>query len=72
MAGPTFYGRGNPHAAIRIKGSLAPWAIGFRPDLVLGEAYMDGRIVPEDCSIADVLEVLMLNIGEHRPPASCG
>jgi cyclopropane-fatty-acyl-phospholipid synthase len=61
-------GRGNPHATIRIKGALAPWTIGLRPDLVFGMSYMDGRIVPEDCSITDVLEILMLNIGEHRPP----
>jgi cyclopropane-fatty-acyl-phospholipid synthase len=61
-------GRGTPHARIRIKGALAPWRIGLRPDLLCGVSYRDGRIVPEDCSIADILEILMRNIGEHHPP----
>jgi cyclopropane-fatty-acyl-phospholipid synthase len=61
------YGGGEPHAAVRIRGWFTPWAIGLRPDLVFGEAYMDGRLTVEDGSIADVLEILMLNLGAMRP-----
>jgi cyclopropane-fatty-acyl-phospholipid synthase len=36
------YGSGVPKAAIAVHGRRSPWAIGVRPDLALGEAYMDG------------------------------
>jgi cyclopropane-fatty-acyl-phospholipid synthase len=64
------YGSGTPEAAIRLTRRWTPWRVGLRPDLALGEAYMDGQLVPEGCSIADVLEVLLLNLGaSRRPPA---
>src|SRR5215467_3137293 len=64
----TTFGKGNPKAAFRLKGRWTPFKAGLRPDLGIGEAYMDGNLVPEGCSIADVLEVLISNLGAARPP----
>jgi cyclopropane-fatty-acyl-phospholipid synthase len=36
------------------------------PSLTLGEEYMDGGVVPLDCSIYDLLELLVLNVGGSR------
>ena len=36
------YGNGLPKAAMSIHGRWSPWTIGIRPDIALGEAYMDG------------------------------
>jgi cyclopropane-fatty-acyl-phospholipid synthase len=64
----TVYGSGSPKAAMHVHGRWSPWTIGFNPDLVLGEAYMDGRITVEEGTIADVLEVLLLNLGAGHEP----
>ena len=57
------FGSGAPSAAIRIHGRWSPWAIGIHPDLAFGEAYMDGRLTVEQGTIADVLEILLSNLG---------
>jgi cyclopropane-fatty-acyl-phospholipid synthase len=62
------YGCGSPKAQMSIHGAWSPWTIGIRPDLALGEAYMDGQLTVEDGSIADVLEVLMLNMDAGTEP----
>jgi cyclopropane-fatty-acyl-phospholipid synthase len=62
------YGAGGPRAAVKIQGHWTPWAIGLRPDLVFGEAYMDGRMTVEQGTIADVLEILVSNMGMRRLP----
>jgi cyclopropane-fatty-acyl-phospholipid synthase len=62
------YGAGGPRAAVRLHGWLTPWALGSRPELAFGEAYMDGRLTVEEGTIADVLEIMISNIGIHRPP----
>jgi len=62
------YGAGLPLAAIRIQGRRSPWTIGIRPDLVFGEAYMDGRVTVEEGTIADVLEILLSNMGAGAEP----
>jgi len=64
----SIYGSGQPNATIRIHGALSPWTIGIKPDLALGEAYMDGRLTVEDGTIADVLEILLSNIDEGAEP----
>jgi cyclopropane-fatty-acyl-phospholipid synthase len=63
------FGNGVPRAAIRLVGRWTSWEVGFRPDLMFGEAYMDGQLMPEGCTIADVLEVLLSNLGASRPPS---
>lgn len=62
------YGTGLPHAAIRVHGRWSPWTIGVRPDLAFGEAYMDGRVTMEEGTIADVLEILLSNLGAGARP----
>jgi cyclopropane-fatty-acyl-phospholipid synthase len=64
----SIYGSGQPKAAIRVHGALSPWTIGFRPELAFGEAYMDGRVTVEEGTIADVLEILFMNIGAGAEP----
>ena len=54
----SIYGSGSPKAAMSIHGAWSAWTIGIRPDLALGEAYMDGRLTVEDGTIADFLETL--------------
>ena len=56
------YGSGVPRAAIRLADRKAGRELLRNPELKLGELFMEGRIVPEQCSIADVLDVLMLNL----------
>src|SRR6202171_539513 len=62
------YGNGAPRATVRIHGRWSAWTIGFKPDLALGEAYMDGRMTVEDGTIADVLEILISSVGAGRLP----
>jgi cyclopropane-fatty-acyl-phospholipid synthase len=59
----TYGAGGEPRAGIRLTGRWTPWVLGANPDLALGEAFMDGRLTPVDCSIADVLDVLIVNLG---------
>ncbi len=53
----------SPQASVKLHGQWTPLAIGLRPDPVFGEAYMDGRLTVDNCTIADVLEVLLFNLG---------
>jgi cyclopropane-fatty-acyl-phospholipid synthase len=62
------YGSGTPKAAMRLHGRFSPWQIGCRPEIGLGEAYMDGRLTTPEGSIADLLEVLLLNIDLSGDP----
>jgi cyclopropane-fatty-acyl-phospholipid synthase len=62
------YGAGAPHATMKVRGKWTPWSIGFRPDLVFGEAYMDERVTIERGTIADVLAILLINLNAGRPP----
>ena len=62
------FGIGSPHAAIRLSGRWTALALALHPELAVGEAYMDGFLTAEDCDIADVLRVLVLNSCEKYPP----
>jgi cyclopropane-fatty-acyl-phospholipid synthase len=57
-------GTGNP-LALRFATRLAEFGVILNPELKLGESYMDGTLVVEQGSIADVLAVLL---GQTRPP----
>ena len=63
------YGRGGTEAAIRLHGRLTPLSIRMWPELVFGEAYMDGRVTVERGTIADVLEILISNYNRRRQGA---
>ena len=64
------YGNGAPRAAVRFVGSLTPLRIALQPDLAFGEAYMNGRLIVEEGTITDVLEILISNFGLHGLPKS--
>lgn len=59
----TFYrgAKPGPQAGMRIATSAAVRGLILNPGLAFGEAYMDGTITPEGCSLYDLLHVLMLN-----------
>ncbi|MGH6677077.1 MAG: SAM-dependent methyltransferase, partial [Xanthobacteraceae bacterium] len=54
----TFGDGGGPPVAIRFTSASAQRSILLDPELKLGEAYMDGTLVVERGSIADVLAIL--------------
>ncbi len=56
-----------PFATIHVKTEKALKALLLNSGLAFGEGWMDGEIVAVDCSLEDVLGVLMLNIqGSHH------
>lgn len=57
-----------PAATLRFHTRRAVWRVSLSPDLAFGECYMDGSLTAEDCTIHDVLDVLILNMGCHRGP----
>ena len=67
----TFY-RGSddgPSAGLALRDQRAVRRLVLDPGLGLGEAYMDGSLVPENCGIYDLLDLLINNIemgSEHR------
>lgn len=58
----TFAGSPGAHAKIRLHGPTAVRRLAANPALAFGEAYMDGSLVPEGCSIYDVLDLLKANL----------
>ncbi len=67
----TIYGDAKgPAAAVEIRDPATVRRLVRNPALTFGEAYMDGGVVPHECTIHDVLMVLMLNVGRnwHRVP----
>ncbi|HYK78358.1 MAG TPA: cyclopropane-fatty-acyl-phospholipid synthase family protein [Micropepsaceae bacterium] len=64
------FGAGGPRATARLHGRWTPWTVGLRPELAFGEAYMDGRLTVEEGTIADVLEILISNMGTRDLPAN--
>jgi cyclopropane-fatty-acyl-phospholipid synthase len=60
-----------PDLAIRFTDAAAQRALLRNPDLALGELYMQGRLVVEDGSVADVLDLMLGNLhGRPYPAAS--
>ena len=60
-------GTGKP-VAIRFRSHAAERGILFDPEMKFGEAYMDGSVVVEEGSIADVLAVILRQQRDGRPP----
>jgi cyclopropane-fatty-acyl-phospholipid synthase len=60
-------GTGEP-AAIRFRSHAAERGILLDPEMKFGEAYMDGSVVVEEGSIADVLAVILRQQRDGRPP----
>jgi cyclopropane-fatty-acyl-phospholipid synthase len=59
-------GTGKP-VTIRFITRAAEWALVRDPELTFGESYMDGSLLVEQGSIADVLEVLMRQQQDEPP-----
>ncbi|NHN87047.1 SAM-dependent methyltransferase [Acetobacter conturbans] len=65
--GSTAHYRGHrpgPHAAMRFRSTDAERRLLLNPGLGFGEAYMDGTVQPQECSLYDLLRLLMLNAME--------
>ena len=60
-------GTGRPVAA-RFTSKAAELAVMLDPELQLGEAYMDGTLVVEDGSIADLLALVLGQTADGLPP----
>jgi cyclopropane-fatty-acyl-phospholipid synthase len=65
------FGDGAPRVTMRLIGRRTAFFLGLRPELEFGRAYMDGRLVMEEGGIADLLQLLIANLGsvQHRTPA---
>lgn len=50
-----------PQAGVWLKNAAAVRALLFNPGLAFGESYMEGAVAPLDCSLYDLLHLLMLN-----------
>jgi cyclopropane-fatty-acyl-phospholipid synthase len=57
-----------PSATVRIRDEKTLRRLVMNPALTVGEAYMDQGLVPVDCSIHEVLTVLMQNIRHGGVP----
>jgi cyclopropane-fatty-acyl-phospholipid synthase len=64
--GSRTFGTGAPHVAIKLHDKQAARELALRPDLKLGELYMDGRLTVEEGDIAQFLDLLTSNLSRHR------
>ena len=62
------FGSGAPRVTVNLHDRAAMAELALNPELKLGELYMDGRLTVEEGDIADVLSLLMRNIGTGAPP----
>src|SRR5215470_8930120 len=60
-------GSGKP-TAIRFKSHAAERGVLLDPEMKFGQAYMDGSVVVEEGSIADVLAVILRQQRDGKPP----
>ena len=57
-----------PPVVARIADKRTEWRLALNPPLAVGGAYMNGRLVLEQGTIYDLLELLMSNIAPRRWP----
>ena len=57
----TFQGSDGPAAGVHLRTPAAVRGLLLNPGLAFGESYMDGSLVPLDCTLYDLLDVLMHN-----------
>ncbi len=63
------YGNGQGYkAAVRLLTTAAVRGIIINPGLGIGEGYMNGVLVPVDCTIFDLLQLMMSNIRDQTIP----
>ncbi|HEX6120369.1 MAG TPA: cyclopropane-fatty-acyl-phospholipid synthase family protein [Dongiaceae bacterium] len=56
------FGRGEPKVTIRLADRATDLGLSFNPWLKVGEAYMDGKLVIEQGSLYDLIDIGMANI----------
>jgi cyclopropane-fatty-acyl-phospholipid synthase len=57
------FGHGDPRVTIRLADRATDWALSLNPWLKVGEAYMDGKLVIEEGSLYDLIDIGMANTG---------
>ncbi|HET6621695.1 MAG TPA: cyclopropane-fatty-acyl-phospholipid synthase family protein [Dongiaceae bacterium] len=57
------FGRGEPKVTVRLADGATDRALSFNPWLKVGEAYMDGKLVIEQGSLYDLIDIGMANVG---------
>ncbi|HET9018472.1 MAG TPA: cyclopropane-fatty-acyl-phospholipid synthase family protein, partial [Acetobacteraceae bacterium] len=62
----TYGGTPGPEAVMELRDARTVARLAFNPSLTVGEAYMDGGLVPVDCPVYDVLDVLMGNLAAEK------
>ncbi len=65
----TFGDGSGPSVAIRFTSKAAQRAVALDPELRLGEAYMDGSLLIEEGSVADLLALVLGQTADGMPPA---
>lgn len=60
------FGSGAPRVTVRLHDKSAALELALRPDLKLGQLFMDGRLTVEDGDVALLLDLLMSNLAQHR------
>jgi cyclopropane-fatty-acyl-phospholipid synthase len=60
------FGMGAPRVSVEFHDKRAALELALRPDLKLGELYMDGRLTVEEGDIALLLDLLMSNLAQYR------
>ena len=58
----TYTGEPGPEALMELRDARTVWRITHHPSLAIGEAYMAGGLVPVDCTIHDIVKLLMTNL----------
>jgi cyclopropane-fatty-acyl-phospholipid synthase len=58
----TYSGEAGPEALVELTSQRSVRRMALNPGIATGEEYMDGGLVPVDCSIYEVLDVLMTNL----------
>src|SRR5271168_5279755 len=61
-----FTGSPGPSATMRLHDHSVGRKLFLNPRLYLGEAYMNGTLTVEDCTLYDLLDLLIINI-ERAP-----
>lgn len=57
----SYSGRPGPHAQVSIKDSRTIRRLVFNPSLAVGEAFMAGTLVPFECTLYDLMDLLIAN-----------
>jgi cyclopropane-fatty-acyl-phospholipid synthase len=60
------FGTGAPRVTVKLHDRRAAFELALRPDLKLGELYMDGRLTVEEGDVSLLLDLLMSNLAEYR------